>query len=1197
MRLKSPGARTLAVARRATGMRQFLIHNNKEAQPIVSASEQQPHLSPIEPGLMVIHGNRQEDLRDLLAAWLQRTPLQPLENEVMLVQSNGIAQWLKLALARPIETGGLGISAAVDMQLPGRFLWSAYRSVLGDAAVPATSPFDKSRLVWRLLRLLPQHLDEPAFASLRSLLGDTGDWRRLHRLAMQVADLFDQYQVFRADWLDDWEHRNDVLRDSVRKRVVELPPAQRWQPRLWRLLLDDVPSAQRDSHRAGVHRRFMQHMQAPDAPVETLPRRIVVFGITSLPPQVLEALTAVARCSQVLLLVTNPCRHYWADIIEDRELLLAEHRRHALKPGLPAEPRYEDLHLHANPLLAAWGKQGRDFIRQLDAFDQPERYRDRFISIKRSIDLFRELGTDSLLHQVQQAVLELEPAPVDPSLRKPLPDTRSLHFHVAHSPQREVELLHDQLLALFEQAAREGRPLSPRDVMVMVPDISTYAPHVQAVFGRMAADDPRYLPYSVADQSGRGTSPLLTALERLLNLTESRFTASDVLDLLDVPSLRRRFGIGEDDLPTLRRWIAESGIRWGLDGKQKAAFGLPPNDQNSWRFGLRRMLLGYATGDGASLDTVAPYAEIGGLDATLLGPLNQLLQTLEHYWQLFASSATPMQWSERLRHLLRDCFNPRSDEDDALRIDRLEDALDHWIEACQEAGFTQAVPLSVVSEDWLQAIDRPHLSQRFMGGAVNFGTLLPMRAIPFRVVCLLGMNDGDYPRRISPPDFDLMARAGQHRPGDRSRREDDRYMFLEALLSARDVLLISWIGHSVRDNSALPPSVLVGQLRDYLAAGWRLRDDAANDATSRERLLQAITTVHPLQAFSARYFERDSTSPLFTYASEWAHARRATPPVEATPLAPWQTQSTLDVGTLQRFLARPATCFYSDRLKVRFEAIDTGLDDEEPFFLDGLENHAATETLLHCALNDDTHAEQALMDAAQRLRQQGVVPSGGFGALTVDDIGSDVQHILRRWRASTAHWWEQTPTLELRHVHRDLTVEGWLDDLRRSDDGSLVRLLPMAGQLCQGKALRYDRLLQPWVLQLLANANGIALSTRFLAPDATVVLKSLDAGEASTYLDALLDAWQQGMQAPLPIARRTAYAWLLAEREQKEPFDAAQRCYEGSDAPAAPPGEMSREPCLARTWRRFSALHADGFEHWLLLYRPLLDAAMLEGDA
>jgi len=1147
---------------------------------------------------MVIHGNRQEDLRDLLAAWLQRAPLQPLENEVMLVQSNGIAQWLKLALARPMEAGGLGISAAVQMQLPGRFLWQAYRAALGDAAVPATSPFDKSRLVWRLLRLLPRHIGEAGFAPLRAMLGQVDDWRRLYRLALQVADLFDQYQVFRADWLEDWEHRNDVLRDSLRNRVVELPSAQRWQPRLWRLLLDDVPQAQRDSHRAAVHRHFMRHMQTEHVHAQALPRRIVVFGITSLPQQVLEALTALARISQVLMLVTNPCRHYWADIIEDRELLMAEQRRHARKPGTAQEPRYEDLHLHANPLLAAWGKQGRDFIRQLDAFDQPARYRDRFASIKRSIDVFQNVGSDSLLHQVQQAVLDLEAAPTAAQPRKPLlADDRSLRFHVAHSPQREVEILHDRLLDLFERAAREGRPLAPREVMVMVPDIRTYAPHIQAVFGRIAPEDPRYLPYSVADQPGRGASPLLVALEHLLALAQSRLTASDVMDLLDVPSLRRRFGIADGDLPILRRWITESGIRWGLDGEHKQVLGLPPDEQNSWLFGLRRMLLGYAAGDAPSLEGIAPYAEVGGLDATLLGPLSQLLDMLAHYWKLLGTPATPLQWSERLRRLLHDAFDTRGDDADTLRIDRLEDALDTWLDACHEADFTHALPIAVVSEDWLQSVDQNHLSQRFMGGAVNFGTLLPMRAIPFRVVCLLGMNDGDYPRRVSPSDIDLMARTGQHRPGDRSRREDDRYMFLEALLSARDALHISWVGHSVRDNSELPPSVLVGQLRDYLASGWRRPDDDADGANAHKQVLDSITTIHPLQPFSARYFTGDASSPLFTYATEWALARRSAPNAGNAPLDAWQAPSTLDIGVLQRFLAKPVATFYGDRLKVRFGETELGPDDDEPFALDGLENYAATDALLQSALAIDGHEAGTVLASAQRLRQQGTLPSGGFGTLLVKDLGNDVDRIMQRWQTAHAHWPRHQPALELRYVHGDVTLEGWLGDLRGGDDGTLVRLLPMAGNVREGKSIRYDKLLQPWVLQLLANARGTHLSTHFFAPDGTVALRAMAADNAAALLNALLDAWRQGMQAPLPIARRTAFAWLIAERGEKPPAEAAKACYEGSDLPGAPGGEVHRDPCLARSWRHFGALQTDGFERWLSLYRPLLDSAELEDGA
>ncbi|HEX7732568.1 MAG TPA: exodeoxyribonuclease V subunit gamma, partial [Rhodanobacter sp.] len=222
-----------------------------------------PITEDIQPGLMVVHGNHLEDLRDLLVAWLARTPLAPLEDELMLVQSNGIAQWLKLALARPREAGGMGISAAVEMQLPGRFLWRSYRAVLGREAVPADSPFDKSRLAWRLMRLLPAQLGHAEFAPLRHFLGEGhADAGRLFQLARQTADLFDQYQVYRADWLDDWEHGRDVLRDELRGTRERLPERQRWQARLWRALLHDVGAAQRDSHRAAVHRAFLARVAA-----------------------------------------------------------------------------------------------------------------------------------------------------------------------------------------------------------------------------------------------------------------------------------------------------------------------------------------------------------------------------------------------------------------------------------------------------------------------------------------------------------------------------------------------------------------------------------------------------------------------------------------------------------------------------------------------------------------------------------------------------------------------------------------------------------------------------------------------------------------------------------------------------------------------------------------------------------------------
>lgn len=1139
---------------------------------------------------MVLHGNRLEDLRDLLAAWLARAPLRPLENELMLVQSNGIAQWLKLTLARAPDAGGLGISAAIDVQLPGRFLWTAYRAVLGRDAVPATSPFDKTRLAWRLLRLIPQHLDDDDFAPMRDFLGDDPDWQKRYRLAARVADLFDQYQVYRADWLDGWEYGRDDLHDPLRDRRTPLAPNQRWQPRLWRLLLDDVGAASVHSHRAAVHKAFVERVPTLDARPAGLPRRIVVFGMSSLPQQTLEALTALARFSQVLLVVANPCRHYWADIIEERELLKASQRRQAGKPGAPAVPRYEDLHLHAHPLLAAWGKQGRDYIRLLDGCDQPDRYRQQFAAIDRGIDLFHDVEGHGLLQQVQQAILDLEPLPANPSLRKPWrAGDASLRFHVAHSPQREVEILHDQLLAMFERAAAAGTPLAPRDVMVMVPDIQTYAPHVQAVFGRLPASDPRYLPYSVADQSARGSVPLIVALEHLLALPESRFAASEIFDLLDVPALRERFGFTEAGLPTLRRWIDDTGIRWGLDGAQKASLNLPALEQNSWRFGLRRMLLGYAVGDGESLDGIAPYADVGGLDAALLGPLSLLLDQLEHHWQQLRLPATPDVWSERLHGLLADFFD-RSDAEDALRLNRLDEALDEWQQACREADFAEPIPLAIVREHWMQAIDESRLSQRFMGGAVSFGTLMPMRAIPFRVVCLLGMDDGAYPRQQTPLDFDLMAQPGHSRPGDRSRREDDRYLFLEALLSAREAFYVSWVGRSARDNSALPPSVLVGQLCDYLAAGWYRGGDTPTDADAGKNLLAALTTIYPLQPFSRCYFGAGEDARAFTYAREWQQAHQpAATALPASTLAPWQPDVALGIGALQRFLHKPVAYFFNQRLNVFFADSNDDISDDEPFALDGLQRYSATQAVLHAAIDpavDDV--DHAIAAAAARLHDEGRLPPGGFGAALQADIAEQVKALAGEWREACAQWPLTGDKRELHYAGAQLRIEDWLTDLRSDETGQHGRLELVNGALADkdGK-LRHEKLLSAWVIHLLANADGLHMQTRLIGADAQARLDALSPEDAKAQLDALLAALHEGMQSPLPIARKTAFAWL---QSPKNPVTAAKACYEGNRF-AHIPGEVGEDAYLARAWPSFEALQAGGFERWLPLYQAVIDAA------
>ncbi len=1144
-----------------------------------------PQTTTLTAGFMVVHGNRLDELRSLVVSWMRRYPLAPLENEIALVQSNGIAQWLKLALAEDAEDedlGGCGIAAAVDVQLPGSFMWQLYRTVLGREEIPLTSLLDKAPLTWRLMRLLPEMIDRPHFEPLQRFLTVDADMRKRYQLSERLADLFDQYQVYRADWLEDWAAGRHQLR-SVRGEIRPLSPANIWQAELWRALLLDVGAQGMAQSRAGVHQRFMERIQSLGQAPAGLPARVIVFGISSLPAQALEALAGLARFSQVLLCVHNPCRHHWADIVADKDLLRHQYKRQARKSSMPLVLDPQALHQHAHPLLAAWGKQGRDYINLLDSHDNPHNY--RFCFKDERIDLFSDGDPKHVLGQVQDDILELRPLDESRALWPavdPLQD-RSIRFHVAHSAQREVEILHDQLLARFSRDA----DLRPRDVIVMVPDIDSYAPHIRAVFGQIERDDKRFIPFTLADQGQRGRDPLLIAVEHLLKLPDSRFPVSEILDLLDVPALRARFGIQERDLSTLHRWIEGAGVRWGLDARQRANLGLPDAlEQNSWQFGLRRMLLGYAVGAGEAYQGIEPYDEIGGLDAALIGPLVALIDALDIAYAEFFSAATAQQWGVRLQTLLQVFFQPESEHDDYL-LAQLESLRETWLQTCETVGLQDPLPLTVVREAWLAGLDQGRLSQRFLAGSVNFCTLMPMRAIPFKVVCLLGMNDGDYPRAQPPLDFDLM--GSDYRPGDRSRREDDRYLLLEALLSARDQLYISWVGHSIRDNSERPPSVLVGQLRDHLVSGWRL---AAADPCDNagEALLDALTLHHPLQPFSARYFHEGSG--YFSFAREWQalhHEPDASLLVPATDLPPHEPLEPLTLQQLHDFLRNPVRHFFTQRLKVFFDQREAPLADEEPFVLDALQRYGLTESLLGAAMLKPDAVEEALHTQALRLQGSGLLPMAGFGTSLQAELLEPLPGVLQRYHALLSRWPQRLDSaLPVSVEHRHVQLDGWLDGLHRNAHGELLAVTVIPNGIGSKKTRKWHRLIRPWVNHLVACACELHLTTALVATDETLLLPPLDKKAAREAVNDLLSGWLNGMQHPLPVAPKTAFAWLGQPADKAEA--AARKAYDGDGQNSN--GERAESTALLRQYPDFDALlDSEDFTGWCeSLYKPLHDA-------
>jgi exodeoxyribonuclease V gamma subunit len=1158
---------------------------------------------------MVLHSNQLEGLRELAVQFIRNHPLPVLAPEVLLVQSNGMKHWLELALAKD-----LGICAATQVELPSAKLWQIYRAVLGPDSVPAHMPLDKSPLVWRIMRLLPVLLAKPSFAPLKNYLGqaeaDASPMnRRAYQLAAQLADVLDGYQNYRADWLEDWAQARDQLRTQT-GMASPLPATQSWQPELWRDLLADLAAdaevkaelQHSYSSRAKVHEAFMAKMASiPEGQRPAgVPHRIMVFGVTSLPMQTVQALAALGRVCQVLMLVQNPCQHYWGHVVESRvPLAKLSKQRQAHKKDLPipqddgslSEADQYKLHTDTHPLLAAWGKHGRDYLHLLDGFDDVDQYKGQFNRVDVFVDPADTAADEgrepTMLEHLQSSLLNLAPLP-DHLTDVPADDS-SVRFVQTHSAQREVEVLHDRLLAWLDA----DPTLKPADIMVMVPDMANFAPHIHAVFGRFAHSDRRHLPYTVADTTPR-TEPLVQALDTLLQLPQLRVTRVEWQSLFEVAAVRERFGLEEHDVAQLDTWLADAGVRWGLDAPHRKPWGIAPDmadaNQNSWLFGVERLLLGYATG--ASNDLATPWADtlpqagVGGLDARVVDGLLQWLRATQIALLKLRQDHTPTEWVAVLQQLVALFFKP-SDETDERLIERVMAPLETWLAECQLARLDSPLPLVVVREHWMAQLQQPAMQRRFFGGGVQFATLMPMRSIPFKCVCLLGMNDGDYPRSQTPRDFDLMsdaAHAGSTqshwRAGDRSRREDDRYLFLEALLSARDKLYISWQGRRTTDHEIKPPSVLVAQLMDYLNAVWTRDGGVACDAP-----------LQPLQAFSPKYFTQDST--FQTYADDWQRALlTSSTPFAATAkndIAPTE----LTLQHLQRLLRQPVEVFLVDRLRLRLDQPEEATEEEEPFSLDGLEKYKLNQRI--------AQAEDAQQAIAQ-LRLSGQLALAGFGEAQQHLFENDRQKLreqldvlLTKWpntlSVQSAHW-------QLGHTH--LSAEWangqtmWHTNGKAHGAGQQwlqVALRP--GAVTEGKkenqVPRIDTLSQLWLHHLAACASGTPTTSVQIGFDAAIELKPIKAEQAQEHLQDLCNAYLEAWAQPLPVAAKTACAFVMGVYGgSKDAMGKAQAAFEGGFGKS---GEYTGSPALQRVFTSFEEIEA-GLNHWATrLYDPMLKAA------
>ncbi|MDQ6950726.1 MAG: exodeoxyribonuclease V subunit gamma [Mariprofundales bacterium] len=1044
--------------------------------------------------MRLIRSNQVGALKDSLALQLAEHPLaSPFAVETVIVASAPMGRWLGLKLA---ESNGIDCNS--HYSLPATWVWQLVAAAV--AEVPAQDPLARDAAAWRLFRLLPDHLEAVEFQPLRHYLAHDSHGLRRWQLCQRIADILDRYQYYRPQMIRDWSAGQGTG----------------WQPLLWRALLADISG---QLHRVAAIDRLLAGLRQGDrALLLTLPQRLSVFALPTMPPLLLQVLQAVARFGEVTLYQLAPTAHYWADLRSSKTQAKAQ------LADLAAAEHLEVGH----ELLASWGRQGQQFQDLLLAGEEME-----------EAACFSEQWPATLLGNLQRDLFMLNADRAEGDADGSFAD-ESLELHCCHSALRECQVLHDALLARLD-----GDPsLKPEDIVVLVPDIGRYAPYIGAVFRRDAARP--FLPWNLSATTTDAHPPLIRALLDLLALPQSRFACSEILSYLDLPQIAAKFHLDGEDSAVIRALLAQLHVHWGIDGAHRGALGLPEWSAHSWHAAEERLMAGFAFGEEiigeAAVEEVAGETAASPLwqgiaplpleesSAAMMADLWVLLQRLDYWRHTLAQPRSASAWQLLLGAMMDDLFDPYIEDDGAQQ--RVRDLLAELTDLAGEE------PLSLqLLRTWLEgALSRGGGAAYPFSGGVSFCDLHAVSALPFRHVCLLGMQDAAFPAREQRLEFDLMDHQPQ--PGDPHRGQADRYRMLEALLCARDGLYISYTGRSMRDNSACQPSVLVRELLDLLAQDYG------------DKVAKAVIHEHPMQPFSAENYcvaphlsRRDHRS-FDTYWSAVANAiadaeqqvGRGSWPDAMLPEFEGNGDA-VALERLRRFVGHPIRYFFNQRLGIYLqEASD--FDDDEPFALDGLISWQVRQRLLEGGLQGESR-ERATRDA---LKAEGVLPCGLSGEQLLED---EVEKLAAMRRHLAPYGERQSETVTV--------------DCLCEVSGAMVRICGQVRGFYPGCGLLHysaskfsgKTLLPAWIAHLALCATEQfkeGEQTVLVCSDKAFTLALVDLRQAKAELANYLASYRQGMCQPLPVFPCASWAWIQGSDGAKALSAARAAWYGGSYA-------------------------------------------------
>jgi exodeoxyribonuclease V gamma subunit len=1040
--------------------------------------------------------NRLEQLATQLTAVLDAPLDSPLAPEVVVVQGRGMARWLSLQIAQISK-----ICMNCEFPFPRAFIGKTLRAFFPEMA--PEEEYTVEALTWKINRLLPALALEKEFVPIRIYL-DQEDGLKAFQLSENIARLFDQYIVYRPDMLIAWE-RGRTEND--------------WQPILWRKLVGGGGPF----HLARMHEHLSARMISKP-PESSLPERLSIFGLSSLPPFYLRVFIELSRHCEVNLFLLDPSREYHGEDLSPKRKAKLLHQL----AFWGATVAGNDLPT-GNPLLTSLGRLNRDFTEVRLELDE----RAGFV-IREQPGHFVEPHGKGMLSMVQKDIFyALNRGDQENPKEKVNASDGSIQIHACHSPMREVEVLYDHLLERFEQ----DPTLKPRDILVMSPNIEKYGPFIHTVFDYPEVDRPA-IPISVADRRPTNTSPTIETFLSLLALPGTRCTASEIFSLLERTSIRRRFAFSDEEMTLIRQWIIESGIRWGIDAAHRKTFQLPDLGANTWRAGLQRCLLGFAMAgrNQTMFEGIMPYDEVEGGGAEVLGRLASALEALFKLVTDLSAIRALSEWPGALGAVIDQFFLGDTDEEVAdLLLIRM--ALGQLRQSAELEGGDQMVDFRVARYHLQQLLDQGEQRGGFLTGRVTFCALQPMRSIPARLICLIGMGDQDFPRPTQATGFDLMAQ--DRKCGDRSTRDDDKYTFLEAINSARERLYLSYVGRSAIDNAEIPPSVLVSELLDYLDQAFVFPDQK----TAR----QSMVTEHRLHAFSPRYFDGKSKG-MFSYSTANAAASRNLRANSNRPrpdffadqlLEPGQETLQVELRSLIEFFGNPAKYLIERRLRLRFGQRHDALENSEPFALNALDCYLLKQELV-------TQALEQRGVTVDGFAARGLLPLGEMGTAHFQTLLTTAQQFAGKVQAELRGQEPGEP------LPIDLTIApfGLTGQIESIYGGRIVRF--------RCTTLKVKDRLRAWISHLVYCAARPAADCQTILIGTDAIVRFSPIGEAHEELAKLLEIYWRGLNRVLPFFPESALKFADAvvyppKNAQSPPVAKARHVWNGArweDSPA-----------------------------------------------